>query len=87
MIGYDYLDKIKEALGSSREELYNAFLWHKELAKSYFDSSFPEYNARSQIVILRYPYVHYEITAYQRPMGDRVDVYESTTGTHWYKIN
>ena len=85
---HKYLDKIDKALKDpgSKEELYEAFKWHKDLAKAYFDSTFPCYNARSRIAVKRYPYVHYEVIAYERPMVSEVDVFHSTTGISWYKV-
>lgn len=63
------------------------FHLNKDMAKAIFDVSHQWYYCRTRIEVHKYPYTHYEIIAYIRPMGDEVDVFESTDGTNWYQTN
>jgi hypothetical protein len=78
---------IDELVNPNKCCAFTLFELNKEMAKAIFDVSHQKYCCRTDLKVHQHPYLHYEITAYVRPVGDEVDVFESTDGTNWSKTN
>lgn len=76
----------KRDIRIAENRCFDAFKAALEEVRKKFEGMHSEYVGVS-VAVLRYPYIHFEISAYKIPMSDWVSIWESLDGVTFYNTN